>query len=214
MSVKSIEMAKAIELWPVERLQPYARNPRTHTAEQIDKLAASIIEFGFTNPILVDGEAGIIAGHGRLLAAQKVGMVEVPVIELTHMTEAQKRAYVIADNRLALDAGWDDALLKAELEAIQEMEYDLALTGFTEPELSGIMLDKEYGETDPDKEWEGMPEFDQKDKTAYKQITVSFASEEDMRNFAALVGQTITEKTRSIWYPEAEIETYADKSYE
>src|SRR5687767_8533518 len=103
-----------VEYRPVAALIPYARNARTHSDVQVAEIAASIREFGFTNPILVDGENGIIAGHGRLLAARKLGMSEVPVIELAGMSDAQKRAYVIADNRLALNAGWDTELLALE----------------------------------------------------------------------------------------------------
>ena len=103
-----------VEYRPVEELIPYARNARTHSDEQVAQIAASIREFGFTNPILVDGENGIIAGHGRLLAARKLGMAEVPVIELAGMSEAQKRAYIIADNKLALNAGWDTEMLTIE----------------------------------------------------------------------------------------------------
>ena len=102
-------LAERIELWPVERLRPYERNPRTHSEDQVAQIAASMVEFGFTNPILVDESNGIIAGHGRLLAARKLGLAEVPVMRLEHLSEAQKRAYVIADNQLALNAGWDEA---------------------------------------------------------------------------------------------------------
>jgi len=105
----------AVDLRPIARLIPYARNARTHSEEQIAQIAASIREFGWTNPILVDGENGIVAGHGRLLAARKLGMTTVPVIELAGMSEAQKRAYLIADNRLALNAGWDTEMLAVEL---------------------------------------------------------------------------------------------------
>ena len=98
----------AYKLAPVDDLIPYARNARTHSPTQIAQIASSIREFGFTNPVLVDGDRGVVAGHGRLLAARQLGMVEVPTIELSHLTEGQKRAYVIADNRLALSAGWDD----------------------------------------------------------------------------------------------------------
>jgi len=104
-----------VEYRRVEALVPYARNPRTHSEAQIAKIAASIVEYGWTNPILVDGNNGIIAGHGRLAAARKLGLDEVPVIELAHLTPAQKRAYVIADNRLALNAGWDEEMLALEL---------------------------------------------------------------------------------------------------
>src|SRR3954454_1608590 len=103
-------MARHIEHWPVDRLIPYARNPRTHSDAQVAQIAASIREFGWTVPILTDSHNRIIAGHGRVLAARKLGLAEVPVIELAHMSETQKRAYVVADNQLALAAGWDEAL--------------------------------------------------------------------------------------------------------
>src|SRR5580700_5853080 len=103
-------MAKRIETWLIEKLVPWARNPRTHSDAQITQIAASIAEFGFNNPLLVDTKAGIIAGHGRLLAARKLGLKEVPVIVLDHLSEAQKRAYIIADNKLAENAGWDEEL--------------------------------------------------------------------------------------------------------
>src|SRR5580765_833428 len=109
------ELAKRIELWPIDRLIPFARNPRTHSEAQVAQIAASIVEFGFLNPILVDTKAGILAGHGRLLAARKLQLKKVPVIVLDHLTETQKRAYIIADNQLALNAGWDDDLLRVEL---------------------------------------------------------------------------------------------------
>src|ERR1700693_5077304 len=112
-------MATHIELWPVDKLIPFARNPRTHSDAQVAQIAASIAEFGFNNPILVDSKAGIIAGHGRLLAARKLQLTEVPVIVLDHLTEAQKRAYIIVDNQLAMNAGWDDEILRAELAALQ-----------------------------------------------------------------------------------------------
>ncbi len=135
------EMAGRIEMWPLERLKPYAQNPRTHSAEQVNKIAASIQEFGFLNPILVDGDAGIIAGHGRLAAAQQVGLTEIPVIELTHLTELQRRAYRLADNRLALEAGWDDALLASELQELADADFDLPLTGFDARELARLLGD-------------------------------------------------------------------------
>src|SRR5271169_4327694 len=137
-------MAQRIEHWPLEKLIPYARNPRTHSDAQIAQIAASIAEFGFNNPILVDTNAGIIAGHGRLLAARKLGLTEVPVIVLDHLTEAQKRAYIIADNQLALNAGWDDELLRAELAALQEEDFNLDVIGFNPHELDTLLaLDEE-----------------------------------------------------------------------
>ena len=134
----------------VEKLIPYARNSRTHSEAQVAKIAASIKEFGFLNPIIVDGDAGIIAGHGRVLAAQKLGLDTLPVIEATHLTEAQRRAYVIADNRLALDAGWDNDLLKIELQDLDAMDFDLTLTGFETGEIADFLADPTEGLTDED----------------------------------------------------------------
>lgn len=119
-----------LERWPVGRLVPYERNARTHSPEQVAMIAASIAEFGFTNPILVASDAGIIAGHGRLEAAKQLGLAEVPVVVLDHLSDAQRRAYVIADNQLALNAGWDDELLKSELAELGELEFDLTLLGW------------------------------------------------------------------------------------
>lgn len=136
-------MAERIEHWPLERLKPYSRNARTHSQAQIDKIAASIAEFGFTNPILVDSSDGIIAGHGRLMGAQKLGMDTVPVVVLDYLTDAQRRAYILADNRLALDAGWDDEILAAELADLELDGFDLELTGFSDEELADLLIDDE-----------------------------------------------------------------------
>jgi DNA modification methylase len=145
----SDKMANRIELWPVERLKPYGRNARTHSPQQIQQIAKSIAEFGFTNPILVDSQDGIIAGHARLLAARQLGRSEVPVIVLSHLSEAQKRAYILADNRLALDAGWDDEILRAELEALEAEGFDLNLVGFEADELKALLEDEpSYGDED------------------------------------------------------------------
>src|SRR5450432_4015058 len=145
-------MVKHIELWLIDKLVPYARNPRTHSDAQVVQIAASIAEFGFNNPILVGTKNGIIAGHGRLLAARKLQLAEVPVIVLDHLTEAQKRAYILADNQLALNAGWDDTLLAAELVALQQEDVDLSLIGFEDEELARLLAaqDAAEGLTDED----------------------------------------------------------------
>lgn len=122
-------------------LIPYARNARTHTDAQVAQIAASIREFGWTNPVLIDGENGIIAGHGRVLAARKLGLEDVPCIELDGLTEAQKRAYVLADNKLALNAGWDDELLRSELRGLAEIDFDLDLTGFEAAEIAALTVE-------------------------------------------------------------------------
>ena len=123
--------ADKVERRSVASLIPYARNARTHSDEQVSQIAASIREFGFTNPILVDAESGIIAGHGRVLAAKKLGLHDLPVMIADGWSEAQKRAYVLADNKLALNAGWDSDLLKIELDGLKALDFDLALTGFS-----------------------------------------------------------------------------------
>jgi ParB-like chromosome segregation protein Spo0J len=130
-----------IEQFAVDELIPYVNNSRTHTDQQIAQIAASIKEFGWTNPILVDGDKGIIAGHGRLLAARKLQMDKVPVIQLTHLTDNQKKALIIADNKLALNAGWDAEVLQLELEALKDDEFDVNVLGFTDEELLAMFAD-------------------------------------------------------------------------
>lgn len=144
--------------WPAVRTQlrsintilPYARNARTHSEEQVAQIAASIREWGWTVPVLVDEDGGLIAGHGRVLAARKLGIADVPVMVAAGWTEAQKRAYVLADNKLALNAGWDAELLRIELADLQAFDFDLELTGFSEDELGGLLAEKTEGLTDPD----------------------------------------------------------------
>lgn len=187
----------------IEQLIPYARNARTHSDAQVAQIAASIKEFGFNNPVLIDGDGGIIAGHGRVLAARKLGLLSVPVIKLGHLTDNQKMAYIIADNKLALNAGWDIDLLKLEIEKLQESDFDNELLGFADYELNSILLDKEDGETDAYEEWHGMPEFKDND-LCHRKVWVSFDNEDDVKEFFSLIGQGFTEKTKSIWFPEKE----------
>lgn len=146
-----MRVSEQIELVSVTALVPYARNSRTHDDAQVAQVAASIREFGFTNPVLIDESGGIIAGHGRVMAARKLGMDKVPCIRLAYLTEAQKRAYVIADNKLALNAGWDDELLRLEVADLQEMNFDLGLLGFEQGELDAMLAPAGTpGLTDPD----------------------------------------------------------------
>lgn len=135
----TIKTAQAIEHWPLDRLIPYEKNARTHSPEQVKQIAASIQEFGFTNPILVDGKDGIIAGHGRLQAARDLGMTFVPVVVLDHLTAAQRRAYVLADNKLAQNAGWDNVILAEELVALNLQDFDLSLLGWSNDEVAQIL---------------------------------------------------------------------------
>jgi DNA modification methylase len=134
-------MKQQIEYIETEKLIPYARNSRTHSDDQVQQIMGSIKEFGFTNPVLVDGDGVIIAGHGRTMAAQRLGMKEVPCLRLSHLTEAQKRAYIIADNKLALNAGWDDEMLSVELRNLRDEDFDLSLTGFDDAELAALLAD-------------------------------------------------------------------------
>jgi DNA modification methylase len=145
-------LARRIELWPVDRLVPYAKNARTHSPEQVAQIAASIIEFGFNAPILVDSQAGIIAGHGRMLAARKLGLTEVPVVVLDHLTDTQRRAYIIADNKLAENAGWDERVLAAELADLERDGLDLKVVGFSDQELEVLLADSGDGPAREDEE--------------------------------------------------------------
>ena len=146
-----MKLPDQLETIQIDALIPYARNSRTHSDAQVAQIASSIKEFGFTNPVLIDGGGGIIAGHGRVLAARKLGMSEVPCIRLEHLTDAQKRAYVIADNRLALNSGWDTEMLKVEFADLQELGFDLELTGFDLDEIKELLAPVgTEGLTDPD----------------------------------------------------------------
>jgi ParB-like chromosome segregation protein Spo0J len=130
--------ADKVEQWPIEQLVPYAKNSRTHSDAQVAQIAASIKEWGFTSAILVDENGGIIAGHGRVMAARKLGMAQVPVMVAKGWSEAQKRAYVIADNKLALNAGWDNELLALELAELDGLGFDVELTGFKAEEIQAL----------------------------------------------------------------------------
>ena len=130
-----------MQLVPVSKLVPYVNNARTHSPEQVMKLRSSLREFGFINPIIIDRDYGIIAGHGRLLAAKEEGITEVPCVFVDYLTEAQKKAYILADNRMVMDAGWDEELLRVEIEALQGEAFDVSLTGFDEMELADLFKD-------------------------------------------------------------------------
>ena len=152
---------------PTDSLIPYARNSRSHSPEQVAQVAGSIREFGFTNPVLIDADNGIIAGHGRVLAAQRLGLATVPCIRLAHLTETQKRAYIIADNKLALNAGWDEEMLGLELADLREEDFDLSLIGFTEDELGAFDIEES-----------GMPDMPEGDKQPFQQMTFTVHDEQ------------------------------------
>lgn len=151
MKDNSMQKKSQIEHIAIEALIPYARNSRTHSDAQVAQIASSIREFGFTNPVLIDSEGGVIAGHGRIMAARRLSLAEVPCIRLDHLTEVQKRAYVIADNKLALNAGWDADMLALEFADLAEMGFDLDLTGFSTDEIDALTpVEIEQGLTDED----------------------------------------------------------------
>jgi hypothetical protein len=156
-----------IEQLPTADLIPYARNTRTHSPEQVAQIAGSIREFGFTNPVLIDGENGIIAGHGRVMAASKLGLAKVPCIRLAHLTDTQKRAYIIADNKLALNAGWDEEMLALELADLREADFDLGLLGFSENDLGAFDIEEAE-----------MPTLADGDKQPFQQMTFTVHDEQ------------------------------------
>lgn len=158
-------MTVQLETIAIDRLIPYARNSRTHSDEQVAQVAASIREFGFTNPVLIDGEGGIIAGHGRVMAARKLGMADVPCIRLAHLTDAQKRAYIIADNKLALNAGWDEEILALELLDLRGEDFALPLSGFTSEELEQIFSAFDVSPLGE------MPQMPSGDRQPFQQVT-------------------------------------------
>ena len=137
-----------MQLVDINKLVPYVNNARTHSPEQITKLRSSLREFGFVNPVLIDREFNVLAGHGRIAAAKEEGIKEVPCVFVEHLSEAQKKAYILADNRMSLDAGWDDSLLKVEMESLQEMGFDIGMTGFDEMEIADLFETDTEGEED------------------------------------------------------------------
>lgn len=177
-------------LIPVKDLVPYARNSRTHTPEQIKQIRASIREFGFTNPVLIQPDCTIIAGHGRTIAAGEEGIEEIPAIVLSHLSPAQIRAYVIADNKLALNAGWDLETLQSELESLREDGIDLDVTGFDTAEIEGLFINED--DLDEPDTFEAAPE---------RSITINFRNAADVQDFAKRIGCKITAKTTSIDFP-------------
>jgi hypothetical protein len=202
----------------VADLIPYARNARTHSEAQVAQIAASIREFGFTNPVLIDEQQTILAGYGRVLAAKLLKMDTVPCVVLTGLSDAQKAAYVLADNKLALNAGWNDEILEEELGRLAELEYDLALTAFSEVEIATLLEDIPTDETDPDGEtdpadhWKDMPDFRQPDRGPFRTILVHFKDQAAVDAFAQLIAQSLTDKTKYVWYPQA-VKAVADVVY-
>jgi hypothetical protein len=222
--------APKIALRKISALRPDPGNARTHDAGQIAQIRASIERFGWTSPILTDDL--IRAGHGRLAAATSIyedggriymapgdangGTIlpdkTVPIIDCTGWSEAERIAYALADNKIALNSGWDEAALRDQFTALEALDFNVDVTGFGGGDVTMILAAGSEG-TDPYTEWVGMPEFDQQDKRAFRSIPLHFGSQEDVDKFAALIGQTITQQTRYVWFPETPVERYADKQY-
>lgn len=194
-------------------LIPYVNNARTHSEVQIKQVASSIQEFGFTNPIIIDEGNTILAGHGRLQAAQLLGLEQVPTQSVKGWSEAKKKAYILADNKLALNAGWDVELLKIELDTITGLDFDVELTGFAEGEVLNLNLGIEEGEVNVEDEWTGMPEFDQPDSTSFRKVIMHFENPDDVAEFFSIIGQSDTGKTKSAWFPEKERNDYEAERY-
>lgn len=224
-----IATGPAVQFRPIEDLALYERNARTHSDEQVAQLIASIVEFGWTMPVLADSK-GVVAGHARIAAASKhyaesssalalpdgtpIPFGTVPVLHCEGWPDARRRAYIIADNKLALNAGWDVALLTEELTTLlaSDLTLDLNVIGFNDAELGALMAppDPPGGAA---QQWGGMPEYKNEDKNAHRSIVVHFVDEAGVEAFSALIEQPITKLTKSVWYPRIEPVIVEDKAW-
>lgn len=196
------------EMWlPLSRAKPYPKNPRVISETAIAKVAASIREYGPTQPIVLDEADEILIGHTRRLAALREGLETFPMLILAGLSAERKRALRIADNRTGEEAEWDLPLLKAELADLGD-----SFSGFDPGDLTRLFGPPDSA-NNAASEWSGMPEFEHVDKTAHRSLAVHFKDDAAVKKFAKLVGQKITDRTRFLWFPEIEIETYADKQY-
>ena len=183
-------------------LKPYENNPRLHSELQIIQIATSIKEFGFINPILADEKGMILAGHGRFLASQRLDLDKVPVVVIDGLDDEQKKALVIADNKIASNSEWDENLLWDQIRELNDKGFDISKLAFEEVEILP-MLDPNVVQ-DLSGEWEDMPEFSEEDKSAYRTLLVHFMNDEDIEKFKKLVKQEFTEETKFIYFPEQE----------
>ena len=200
-----------IDYKDINEIKPYDKNPRLHSDVQITQIINSIKEFGFTVPILLDEDNNIIAGHGRLEASKKLQLKQVPTITLNNLSENQKKAYVIADNKITLNSSWDIDLLWKEVQELNLAEFNLDILGFDNSEL--LPMIDENAVADFSDEWENMPEFIQENAEAYRTIKVHFETDRDIDLFSKLIGQKLTDKTKSIWYPPQEKNDTESKRY-
>ena len=204
-----------IEWWEVDRPKPYERNPRQITQEAIEKVAASIEEFGWRQPIVVDEQGVIIVGHTRLLAAKFLKRTHVPVLVATGLTPEQVMAYRLADNRTGEETDWDQVLLGRELAALKALKYDLSRIAFNEMEIiKAIGIANGQGVTgDPQREWRAMPEYVRGEEGMFKTILLHFPDQEAMEAFSKLVDQPITMGTKYLWYPKQVLTNPVSRTY-
>lgn len=197
----------------INNLKPFPNNPRQHTDKQVQQIASSIAEFGFLNPILIDEKNVILAGHGRYMASIKLNLQNVPVLKVENLSEEQKQALVIADNKIGTNSTWNEDMLWEQIRKLNETGFDLELLAFDEMEILPI-LNADNIVNDATEEWIDMPEYTQDDLMPKRTLLVHFENEADIQSFSKLVQQKITDKTKWIWYPEQEEFTVADKQYE
>ena len=197
----------------IEDIEINTENPRKHSNKQVFQIADSIKEFGFTNPLLIDENNFLIAGHGRLMAAKTLIYETVPCIILEGLTEDQKKALNIADNKIAINSTWDEELLWKQIKELTDTDFNINLIGFDKEQIMPFIEDDRVVESILN-EWEGMPEYNQSDKTSVRSVIVHFASDEDCDNFFELLQQNHTEKTKSIWYPEQVFMDTESKRYD
>ena len=194
------EMWLKVEMWPINKLKRYGSNPRVHPKAQIERIAQSILEFGFVAPILVDETGTIIAGDGRIAAAHLLNYSKVPIIQVSHLTSDQVKAYRIVDNRMMELGGWDEALLANEIEVLIQSEFDIEKIGYNESEIEAMTKNWPENPIDPEKEWEGMPEY--KEEPALKPLrtlTVSFYEPGAIEDFCAKLNIPVPYRTGIQW---------------
>tara|TARA_B100001093_G_scaffold17076_1_gene15495 strand:- start:2229 stop:2849 length:621 start_codon:yes stop_codon:yes gene_type:complete len=203
-----------IEEIEIEKLIPYHNNPRKN--QDVDKVASSLSEYGFQQPIVVDKKLVVIVGHTRLLGAKKLGLKKVPVL-IADLSEAKARGYRIADNRIAEDANWDYDLLKLEIDLLKEINFNIDELGFEEQELETIIFQNNHDSRDwldTEEHWQDMPSFEHTDQSPHRSLTINFVNQDAVDKFFQLIKQDYTEKTKYVWFPSIEKRVVKDKYYE
>lgn len=198
----------------IDKIIPYHNNPRKNQA--IDKVASSLSEYGFQQPIVVDKNMVVIVGHTRLQGAKKIGMEKVPVL-IADLDEAKAKAYRIADNRLSEDSAWDYDLLKGEIDILKEINFDINELGFEEQELETIIFQENHDTRewlDTEEHWQDMPSFEHSDQSPFRSLTINFVNKEAVDTFFQLIKQDYTDKTKYVWFPKIEKNIIKDKIYE